>query len=309
MKKRIMGMLVMTVMVMMVLGLVGSCPILAGGGPLPEVLYFDVDTMEYINGEALVSEWEDGAAKEFVFGAPDGTSINAQVYNDVGFELRLWLAGMTQTGRYTLQSFYVPQGYEVVGVFCNQMMAEWEENSFAVTQDTLDAFFAHEDLGYFLTVKIYLRKIGSTTDVNFANPTSSTVLFNGVETVFDAYEINGNNYFKLRDLAFILSGTEKRFEVGWDEDANSISLTSGQPYTAVGGEMPEYPYGWFTTAKLTDSKILLDGTEVSFTAYNIEDNNYFKLRDIGAAINFGVDWDEAQNTIVIDTSKGYTPAE
>ena len=50
MKKRIMGMLAMTIMVMMVLGLVGTCPILAGGGPLPEVLYFDVDTMEYING-------------------------------------------------------------------------------------------------------------------------------------------------------------------------------------------------------------------------------------------------------------------
>ena len=50
-----------------------------------------------------------------------------------------------------------------------------------------------------------------------------------------------------------------------------------------------------------------DGSEVQFTAYHIEGNNYFKLRDIGEAFDFGVDWDEAAATIRIDTSKGYTP--
>jgi len=56
----------------------------------------------------------------------------------------------------------------------------------------------------------------------------------------------------------------------------------------------------------TDSRIYLNGREVQFTAYNIDGNNYFKLRDIGEAFNFGVDWDGARNTIVIDTDKGYS---
>jgi hypothetical protein len=51
----------------------------------------------------------------------------------------------------------------------------------------------------------------------------------------------------------------------------------------------------------------LDGKEVSFTAYTIEGNNYFKLRDIAAAFDFGVDWDGAANTIAVDTDKGYIP--
>ena len=46
-----------------------------------------------------------------------------------------------------------------------------------------------------------------------AKPTASTVLVNGENVAFDAYNINDNNYFKLRDLAYILSGTEKQFEV------------------------------------------------------------------------------------------------
>jgi hypothetical protein len=50
---------------------------------------------------------------------------------------------------------------------------------------------------------------------------------NGQSVAFNAYNIDGNNYFKLRDLAYALNGTEKQFEVGWDGAANAISLTSG----------------------------------------------------------------------------------
>lgn len=139
-----------------------------------------------------------------------------------------------------------------------------------------------------------------------AAPTASAVLVNGKNVAFDGYLINGNNYFKLRDLAYALNGTEKQFEVGWDDANDAISLTSGQAYTAVGGEMTGKGAGTKTPAPTT-SKIIKDGEEVSFTAYNIEGNNYFKLRDIGAAFDFGVEWDGARNTVVIDTGKGYAP--
>jgi len=139
-----------------------------------------------------------------------------------------------------------------------------------------------------------------------AKPTASRVLVNGENVQFDAYNINGNNYFKLRDIAFVLNGTAKQFNVVWDGANNAISLTSGQQYTVVGGEMTGKGVGDKKPTP-TNSKIIMDGKEVQFTAYNIEGNNYFKLRDIGAAFDFGVDWDGMNNTIVIDTSKGYTP--
>jgi hypothetical protein len=139
-----------------------------------------------------------------------------------------------------------------------------------------------------------------------AKPTSSAVLVNGANIAFDAYNINDNNYFKLRDLAFILSGTEKQFEVGWDGAANAIALTSGKAYTAVSGEMEGKGAG-NKSASPTNSKIYLDGEAIALTAYNINNNNYFKLRDIGQAFDFGVTWDGTKNTIVVDTSVGYTP--
>ena len=138
----------------------------------------------------------------------------------------------------------------------------------------------------------------------FASPTSSTISVDGKNVVFDAYNINGNNYFKLRDLAYILASTGKQFEVIWDTETNSIILTSGKPYTIVGGEMT----GKGTADKAviaTTAKVYLDGTEVNFMAYSIEGNNYFKLRDIGKALDFGVTWDWAEDTVIIDTSIGY----
>ncbi len=139
-----------------------------------------------------------------------------------------------------------------------------------------------------------------------AVPSSASVMVNGTKTSFDAYNIDGSNFFKLRDLAYVLNGTRKQFQVGWDGAANAISLTAGEAYTPVGGEMSAKGSGE-QTAKPTTARILLNGSEISVTAYEINNNNYFKLRDIGSAFDFGVDWDDAARTISIDTAKGYTP--
>ena len=139
-----------------------------------------------------------------------------------------------------------------------------------------------------------------------AMPTAATVLVDGENVDFDAYNIAGNNYFKLRDLAFVLSGSEKQFEVVYDKEQDAIFLTSGDEYTEIGGEMTAKGEG-NKTPLVTKQTIFLDEEEVAFTAYNIDGNNYFKLRDIGEAFDFGVDWDGTAKTISIDTSKEYTP--
>jgi hypothetical protein len=138
-----------------------------------------------------------------------------------------------------------------------------------------------------------------------AKPTAATVFVNGTRVSFDAYGIDNNNYFKLRDVAYVLAGTETRFSVEWDGKNDAIALTKGKAYEPVGGEMTAGSKG-DKTALPTKSRIMLDGADADFTAYNIGGNNYFKLRDIGAAFDFGVDWDGASNAIAISTDKDYT---
>ena len=58
---------------------------------------------------------------------------------------------------------------------------------------------------------------------------------------------------------------------------------------------------------LTESsqKVTLDGQAVSLEGYNINGNNYFKLRDLGKAMDFGVTWNNDSRTVEIDSSTGY----
>lgn len=143
-----------------------------------------------------------------------------------------------------------------------------------------------------------------------AEQNSAPVLVDGKIVRFDAYTIregiNGFTYFKLRDLAAALSGTQKQYDVFWDEATGNVLLTSGLPYTTAGGELAPGAAGT-RSATLTSSAIFRDGLPITPTAYLIGQSNYFKLRDIGQLFDFSVDWDNDAMCIVIDTTKGYTP--
>ncbi|MEA4988508.1 MAG: WG repeat-containing protein, partial [Anaerovorax sp.] len=136
-----------------------------------------------------------------------------------------------------------------------------------------------------------------------ANPTASKVIVDGKTVSFDAYNINSNNYFKLRDIAQIIRGTDKQFNVTWDGSKNAINLISNTAYKTVGGELKAGD-GKVKNATLSTSTIYKDGVAVTLTAYNINGNHYFKLRDLGETFNFDVSWDGVNNTVVVDTSKG-----
>lgn len=151
-----------------------------------------------------------------------------------------------------------------------------------------------------------------------AKPNKAPIYINNVLTEFEAYNINGNNYFKLRDVALALRGTEKQFQVIWNPsfktviDGKSIrgavDMTSNKGYTPVGGEMARGD-GLEKHAVLTSSPILKDGIQVtSVVGYNIKDNNFFKLRDLGDLFDFNVSWDGERGCIIVNTAESYDPS-
>lgn len=81
--------------------------------------------------------------------------------------------------------------------------------------------------------------VNENVNVQFLSttPTSSTVLVNGEQKSFDAYKVGDSNYFKLRDLAYVVNGSPKQFGVNWSEANNAIELTAKSVYVVVGGEL------------------------------------------------------------------------
>ncbi len=126
-------------------------------------------------------------------------------------------------------------------------------------------------------------------------------MVNGKTVTPQAYNVDGYNYFKLRDVAYLLSDTTAPFNVTWTPSQSSvINLISGQKYQKVGGELSA---STLSSLKVSAStfKVLLNGSAVSFRGYLINDNNYYSIADIADAIGFEAGWDNATRTVRLTT--------
>lgn len=135
-------------------------------------------------------------------------------------------------------------------------------------------------------------------------PTAVSVLLDGQPTTLNAYVFRedlqggGATYVKLRDVAQMLKDTSARFQVGWTAQ-EGVTLQTGQSYTAVGGEGVLTGGASARPFYVNQSSVNVDGGERTLKAYVIDQNNYFKLRDLGDALGFEVDWDGTH--VVVNT--------
>ena len=133
-----------------------------------------------------------------------------------------------------------------------------------------------------------------------AYPNSSKIYVNSNKVAIEAYTINDYNYFKLRDIAVLMIGTKAKFSVFWDENANTIIVLRDADYTIVGNELSVGAKAQKTAVKST-AKLMVDKDYPQISAYNIDGNNYYKLRDLASALGFKVDWNEKDWAVSIIT--------
>ncbi len=60
------------------------------------------------------------------------------------------------------------------------------------------------------------------------------------------------------------------------------------------------------TAQQSSQKITVDGKPVQIEAFSINGSNYAKLRDVGKAVGFAVEYDPMTNTVCIKTDEPYS---
>ena len=61
----------------------------------------------------------------------------------------------------------------------------------------------------------------------------------------------------------------------------------------------------YLTARPSSQTFYINGQQTTLTAYAIGGNNYVRLRDIGRAVDFGVTYDTATNSVHIDSTHPY----
>ena len=130
-----------------------------------------------------------------------------------------------------------------------------------------------------------------------ASISNAKISVNGKTQDVPGYTVNNNNYYKIRDIAMLLRGTSKRFDVSWDSGKNAVNILTGRKYTVVGGELESAEDTKNLDIVLSSGGFLKDGVAIDISAYNINGNNYFKIRDIAEIIGFTVGWDDPTSTI------------
>ena len=135
-----------------------------------------------------------------------------------------------------------------------------------------------------------------------AYPTMATVLVNGQNYEFHAYNIEGRNFFKLRDIAYALEETNATFNIAWDDNSDAVNINPYSSYVPIGGEMTTRSEG-ATVATLSTTAVFIDyWFEILFTVYRIGDNDFFMLRELSESLGlFLVDWNAETSTISITT--------
>ena len=138
-----------------------------------------------------------------------------------------------------------------------------------------------------------------------ASPTNDKLEVNGNAADPTVYKIGDSNYFKIRDVAALLNGTEKQFAVGYDGTKNAVTATTGQGYDKQSGDLAGAATGGSQTADPSNDAIYVNGEKITAEVYKINGSNYFKLRDLGKALNFYVGW-SADRGMYIETNKPYS---
>lgn len=219
------------------------------------------------------------------------------------------------TGTYTTDYGEVETYYKPGITICFNQPGEYDIQT---SSDYINGVSLPHHYGFWQSFKV-LEKGGIAARnqaFHTALYTNATVLVNGVPTSFEAYNIGGNNYFKLRDLAMALNGTSKQFEITWDAANSRIALLYANPYTPVGGELvpgdgtskqwTEFSGSVAYTGPMNYGQYQVENSVLELKACNINGNNYFKLRDVCSTLNVGVTWDAATQTIGLDTALPYT---
>lgn len=138
-----------------------------------------------------------------------------------------------------------------------------------------------------------------------AIPNGTAFKVDGTAVNLCAYELEGSNFVRLRDLAQALAGSDKQFAISYDAAQKRVTLTPGQAYAPTGNELRGAADVAALQAYPARQKVTLEGERLDQMVCNIRDENYIQLRAAAKALDVGVSWDSAANCVHIDTLAGH----
>ena len=124
------------------------------------------------------------------------------------------------------------------------------------------------------------------------------ITLDGEEVMVGAYDVEGYNYLKLRDVAAILNTKKCQFNVGFDKPTKLITVELAKGYEKVEGDLAEIK-DEKAKAIVSVKKILVNGEEKEIKTALINEYNYMQLRDLASLVGLDVKYDKVNKVIML----------
>ena len=152
--------------------------------------------------------------------------------------------------------------------------------------------------------------IPATTNVTVtATPSKTKIAVNNVVKSLESYTINGDDYYKITDLASILAGTKKQFSSKYDKVHSLMQLTSGNKLTTK--IVISKDAGTKKKATQVYPTIYYGTNDISgaISVYSINGEDYYKFTDTMDIINCGVIKNTKTGVLNLTTNLAYEPLD
>lgn len=212
-----------------------------------------------------------------------------------------WIGYITFDHCTNLTSVTIPSGVVNIGYCAFDGCTSLTDVYYNGTEEQWHTIIIDDDNDPLLSATIHYNSAANT-----AYPSTQTVEVDGKAIEFQCYALkdaagNLTNYVKLRDVADALNGSAAQFEVGY---YGTVNIATGWAYTPNGSE-GSTPFSGQRECLPTTQKVNIDGKLTNLEAFTLTDDagggyTYYKLRDLGEAIGFKVDW-TAERGIFIET--------
>ena len=133
-----------------------------------------------------------------------------------------------------------------------------------------------------------------------ATPIESNLAVEGMDDVTPkVYEIYGQHYYSLRDIAYLVKDTPMKFSVSTE---GGLTLLPGQDLELKGTEL-EPTDGEQKIAEKGEGEIKIGDEAFASDYYVIDGNIYIPIREVAEMIGFTVDWDSENECVEISLVK------
>ncbi len=154
-------------------------------------------------------------------------------------------------------------------------------------------------LAFLLVIFIADKSYGAGIEVKLNN---TKIKVDDESKLHYSYNIDGYNYLRIRDIAKSLKNTDKKFDIIFDENKNSIKLLRNKNYE----DNSQSIYSKRAIAQQTTTKLYIEDREILIAGVNISGYNYYRIRDIASIFDFGITYNSSENAIVISTKMEYS---